>query len=159
MADFSTTDWLAIYGAVASSLGGIWSFYQWWRRGPKLVGYSTPNMIVIGGPVIDDHQKYIYLSLSNRGNAGTTISNVGLFGYDTVLKYIFGKPSFTAIVNHSDTAYILPGTIEAGKDWKSKCIQNAELEELTRSKIFCFAVFHSFADKPVRIKIHPIPRK
>jgi hypothetical protein len=155
----TTTDWLALYGALASTASGAWAVYQWWTRGPKLKLTASPNMIIAGGNLGDQQQKYISVVVRNRGREPTTITNFALFGYDTWLKYLLKINSYQAVVNQSLEAYRLPFVLTVGSEWSSLCIQNAEVEELSRSKIMCTAIYHSFSEKPVRSGAITIPSR
>ena len=159
MTENAVTTVLAIYGAFVASIGGIWNIYQWWSRGPKLSGYSGINMMILNDPSRNPDQMYVTFNIANRGTADTYITNIGFFGYDSVVAYWRGRPSFTAVVVHSMPACPLPGPLPVGGEWRSMMIQDDKVENLTRSKIACFALFHTFSSKPFRVRIRSIPLK
>jgi hypothetical protein len=159
MAENSVTNVIAIYGAFVASIGGIWNIYQWWSRGPKLVGRYSPGMVMFEpGASVQSTEKYLSITISNQGTSPTTLTSLGLFGYDTLLKYYFRRPSFTAIIPKQIGAQ-LPTSLAVGSEWKALCVQDEKIEELSRSKLLCFVVSHSFSSSETRIKIRPIPFK
>ena len=150
------TDWLALYGACVSTFAICWAIYQWWTRGPRLAGHSSANVVFINSSTVQSQQKHIFVTVSNRGNEPTTITNLALLGYNTWVQYLRDRPSFTAVIPNGLSGYPLPGPLPVGSEWRSMCVQNAELEQHTRSKVMCFAIYHTFSQKAYRVRIPPI---
>lgn len=147
MSDDSVTVWLAIYGAVASTLGGIWQFYQWWKSGPQLSLKATKNMQMASGGRIDDKQ-YIVLNVSNRGSSATTITHLAIYIYDSWLDRVLRKRSKAAVVDQ-DT---LPAVLEPGKQWTGLCHQSEEVNNWLKSKRVYLVILHSASDKEVMVR-------
>jgi hypothetical protein len=154
--DSGITTAIAIYGAFIASIGGLWNIYQWWSRGPKLVGHTGYNMQIIGDPRRSEDDSYVTITIANRGSAATEITNLCLLGYDTQISFWRGRPSYQAVVMHARPGYSLPDTLQVGGEWRSMALQDEKFKELSRAKILCFGVFHSFSSKPYRVKIGPI---
>ena len=151
-------DLIAIYAAILSTAIFIWELIRWYRRGPRLEGYSTSNMIIVGG-AYEDKNHYIRCNIYNRGNEATTINNVGIIGYKNKKNKKRNNPSFQGVVPQDNSAYSMPYRIEIGGEFSAMCKQNDELIKKSNELDLYYAIYHSFSDEPKLIRIHPIKKK
>ncbi len=151
-----STFWIATYAAFLSTLTFLWNLYKWLRRGPKLKGRATSNMVIAGDT---DNNRYIKSTVYNRGSEATTVNNVGLEGFLNKKDRAKNRPSFSAIISHDNSSYSIPYRIEVGGEFSSMCIQNDDLIKKSNEMDLYFAIYHSFSDTPTLLRINPIKIK
>ena len=147
---------VAIYAAALSTCVAIWNFYQWWVKGPKLTGYLSPNMSVLGG-FVPDEKSYVVLTVINRGDATTTITNLGLLGYSSWLNYLRGKPAKAGVIQPGGSlSSPVPSQLAPGHEFKGFAIQDSDLVEWSKAQLLFMCVWHSMSNKPFRVRIDPV---
>jgi hypothetical protein len=151
-------DPVAVYGALVASAVAAWQFYTWWKSGPRLVGKARSGFVEYGGER-DPNEKHIYITVDNRGTETTTITGVGLVGYKTFWEFLRNRPSFGAFIKHAFPGYPIPGKLNVGADFRSKCNQTAEIETISRSHRTYVTVYHTFSDRPTYLRLSPIKEK
>lgn len=149
---------VAIYAAFVSSVVLIWDIIKWWRTGPRLHGHAKGNMQMIGGARGRDPSSYIVFTVYNRGSANVTLTNVGLLAYSSRWAKFRRKSDRSFVVNATgDTGYTVPYVLKAGEQFMTLARQDSELEALTRSHQVYGAIYHTYGDKPLLLRIPPIP--
>jgi hypothetical protein len=148
------TDWLAIYAAAASTMGGAWQLFQHFSRGPKLFVRYSPDMVHAGNGSIGT-QKYVRIEVSNRGTESTTITNIGFLTYKNWLHKQFGKTKLAAIVPPNNLNQIFPYPLEVGGTYTTSMMQESTFEKMTREESVYFTIYHSFSEKPIYCKVKP----
>lgn len=154
----SAPDPIAIYGAALATLVAAWNFYTWWINGPKIVGSAAPNMKIFGSFPVDDNT-YVSLTVSNRGNAETTITNVGTLAYISRWNFLRNKSAKAAVVNHSTYGYPLPYKLGPGHEFRSLAKQEDLIVTWSKDYLLYMCIWHSMSDKPVRFRVRPIDVK
>lgn len=112
-------------------------------------------MIIIGGDEGSENKKFVTINAANVGSSPTTITNVLLFGFDSLEEYWRMKPSYTAIVNHISSAQPLPYFLAAGQQFVSKAIQNELVDGFMQTKLMAMGVATSSLKKPVFARLMP----
>ncbi|MGA7675108.1 MAG: hypothetical protein WCA78_08690 [Rhizomicrobium sp.] len=153
-----TTALIALYGAGLSTVIAGLNIYQWWTRGPKLIGSVVSNMgdfqrVLLGG------NARVELILSNRGNVETTITNLCQLGYENYLRYWLGHRKKQATIQSSPENYELPYKIGPGQEFHCSLLLDYELGEWTQKYLTYLCVYHSMADKPIHLRLMPIKTK
>jgi hypothetical protein len=151
----SISTYIAIYGALLSTAVALWNAYQRWRSGPKLVGHIAPNMVGYGSWA-QLSGTYLALSISNRGNASTTITHVFSERYDNFLDRFLKRRPRVTIAKSFLPDYTIPFTIGPGGEFRNLMLQSAEVEKWSRDSWFYMCIKHSMADRPCRIHVKPI---
>ena len=154
----NTTNLIAIYGAVLSTVVAGWNIYKQVTRGPKLVGSVTPNMNEFDATLLGVNS-CVDLILSNRGNAETTITNVVVLCYKNRLDRWGRKYSKRATITRSPPRYKLPYKLGTGHEFRCLLLQDAELEEWSRKYLSYLCVCHSMSNRPVHFRLMPIKTK
>jgi hypothetical protein len=147
-------DPVAIYAAVVSTSVLIWQIFVWLRTGPRLKVSAASNMKAFGG--VPDNDTYVLANVHNIGTQPTTITHVVIFAYRNWWKRLRKTPSNTFWVNHGVAAFPIPYVLQAGHTFMSMIVQNVELEKLSRESLLFVGIVHSFRDRPVLARIHPI---
>jgi hypothetical protein len=152
-------DYVVTYAAVVSTAVLIWQIFTWLRTGPRLRGSSSTNMVIYGaGGRLDEENRYVRFSVQNVGTADTTITSVGLYGYDGWWEWIRKRPSKAAVINHDVEGHPLPYVLKAGHTYTSTFVQTEQLEEWSRKMHLCGFIFHSFRRRPLLLAIRSIQK-
>jgi hypothetical protein len=147
---------VAIYAAALSTVVAIWNFYQWWSKGPKLTGYTSPNMSVIGG-IVPDPNTYLILTVSNRGDASTTITNLGLLGYANWCDYVRGKTTQAAVITPGGgLGSVIPYQLAPGGEFKGFAIRDSDIVNWSKKHLLFMCVWHTMSNKPFHTRVQPI---
>jgi hypothetical protein len=148
-------NFIALYAAGLSTIIALWNFYQWWIKGPKLVGRAASNMVTYGGAP-QDGNTYCVLTVSNRGDAPTTVTNLGLLGYKSRLQYLINRHSKAAVITAGGLGHPVPCQLVPGNEFTGFAIQNAELEKWSRDHLLFMCMWHSMSNKPFRVRLKSI---
>lgn len=144
------TQWAAWVGAITGVAGLGWNIYLKFGSGPKLTVLPFAGMIMMPPPPGDP--KFLSVSVTNRGTAPTTITNLGLCVYDSrwAAKRREGSKHFV-VTNYQGPQ--LPLKLEVGAEWRSLMQQDERFDELVKSDKLWVTVFHSFSKRPVQAKV------
>ena len=145
-------DPIAIYAALVSTSVFVWNIYVWWNSGPSLNVTASMNMLIIGGTSEEEGKLFLVVRATNVGSKKTTITNVLISSYDNIWQRVRNRPSFTAVFNNVGGAYPIPYVLDVGHNFSSKADQ-AGLVEKIRDAYFYAGVAHSFAKKPVMVRV------
>jgi hypothetical protein len=141
----------AWWGAIVASVVLLWDVYKWLHKGPRISIKATPNMrgAVVGS--IPAGPFYLYIEVSNTGDAQTTISALEVCQAKSRLHLLFNKTTNHGSILRNDM--MLPHEIKAGGLWQSK-IDQADLREKLdeNNKVYC-SIKHTFSAKPVYSEI------
>jgi hypothetical protein len=151
---------VTIYAACLSTAVFIWQVLVYLREGARLRLSASANMKMFEeGFQASELSKdtYIVLNATNVGTADTTVTHVLAFAYKNRLQKWRRKPEKSFIVKHVSATHPIPYVLEVGKMFMSLVRQGAEIEDLSRTKLLYLAIQHSFTDKPVMIRVKPIP--
>jgi hypothetical protein len=107
-----------------------------------------------------DGKSYIVITAANRGDAATTITNLGFQAYPSWWARFRGRASHSFIANNPSQAQPIPHFIEPRGRWMGMCIQNDEINALLDNGLLWAKVYATHADKPtsVRLKRRPKPK-
>jgi hypothetical protein len=149
---------------------------RWFDEGVKLSMSVMPEAKLYGGDLPDDNT-YLALTVTNRGTAATTITNMVLYNYPSRLSFalsrlpsrLFRRPRFlwrwyarrgpqTFIVN--TTRMPPPHVLEPGRNWHGMATRTPELEKMIAGGRLFVGVVGSHSDKPLFKKVQQwIPPK
>lgn len=147
------TGFLAVWGAVLSTIAIGWDVYKWRTTGPRLrmrlaVGMESYNIPEYEGKTL------VVVNVTNRGDRPSTITHLGLAQYDAGWKaFLRKKASFSAWVAIPSTAQRVPFELKPGVEWTGMIDQNSELETLARNGWLYATIYHSHEERPMRIRI------
>jgi hypothetical protein len=96
------------------------------------------------------------LEVSNNGSKPTTITNICLFGYKGRLGVLLGRTDKQAIVIPAADAPQAPHLLNVGERFMTHFRQTEGVEEWSRDQLLYLAVYHSFSNKPTKLRIDPI---
>jgi hypothetical protein len=149
----SKFDPVAVYAAIVSTVVLFWQIFVWFRAGPRLKLSASPNMLMSPS----DGKTYIVANVRNIGTQQTTITHVLIYAYPNWWARFRENPSLTAIVPHTlPAAYSIPFVIDVGHTFLTMIVQVQELEKRSRDELLFIGIIHSFRDKPLLARVHPI---
>lgn len=144
---------VAWWGAVVATLVLVWDVYKWATSGTRLVAKASSNMLIVEPGKPQDNQHYITATVSNRGDAATTLKGVYLLSYSNWWRYLRRIPSRSFFVSTPSHTHPVPFRIEPGSEWLGHLPQTDEMEQLARSGILVLEIAHSQANKSLRKRI------
>ena len=153
-----TTVLIALYGAALSTIVAGWSFYQWWRSGPKLVCSVEPNSTGQRSVYEPRRDNDIRLSIFNRGDSETTIINVCIQSFSGRLRYLCRRYSTCLIPGDRYSGDALPFRIAPGGTFQCWVAQDGLAEQSHNQRLY-FCISHSMADRRVFVRVQPFEDK
>ena len=152
------TDAIAIYAAVVATFVLVWDIVKFWRTGkPKIVVTMATNIIIVGGVgplVIGGPPKHFRITITNRGDVGTTLTNLTLVAYRTRFHRLKKRSSlFNAVANNPNTAQPMPMVLGPNHTWTGLIRQESELVTHAKNSAFYFEVWCSHTDKPTVVRV------
>lgn len=151
---------VTIYAACVSTAVFIWQVLVYLREGARLRLSASVNMKMLEEgirPSDLSKETYIVLNATNVGTADTTVTHVLAFSYANWFQKWRKKPEKSFVVKHVSATHPIPYVLEVGKMFMSLVRQGEEIEKLSRTKLLYLGVQHSFAGKPVLVRVKPIP--
>ncbi len=147
------TGFLAIWGAVLSTIAIAWDVYKWRKSGPNLCMRVMADMKSYNLPQYEG-KTLVVAVVTNRGDRPTTITHLGLAFYDTWWKAILRKKaSASGWVAIPNPAQPVPFELKPGAEWTGIVEQNTELEDQVRNGWAYVTIYHSHAKRPIRQRI------
>lgn len=134
------TTFLAVWGAIVSTIVLVWDVYKWRRTGhPKLIIRASGNLRDAHS---NNSQKYISVKVTNIGDKPTTIGLITYRYYKTKPgKWRRQWPEQRGFFNKPMNASAeLPYKLEVGAEWSCLAVQTKEIEEMARNGYLYFEV-------------------
>lgn len=147
---------VAAYAAIVATGALALEIRRWFESGAKL--NVTYMLDAITFPRESDDKKHIVITVANRGDTATTITNLGFQVYDSYWKRLRGKSSHAFIANRPSQVQPIPYLLEPGGRWMGMCIQSIEVDGLVKSGNLWAEVYATHSDKPISIRLKPSPQ-
>jgi hypothetical protein len=140
---------------LVSALALVLEFRRWLDEGVRLSLTVMVGARVFGGYERDEN-KYLTITVTNRGNAPTTITHFVLFNYPSKLaRYVprflyrrikwFHAQSF--IVNSTGSPGPIPYVLEPGRMWMGRATQTPDLETMIEGGRLYVGIICSHSNK------------
>ncbi len=151
------TLFIAGYAAIVSTMVLLWDIYKWKTSGVKLHARGAMGMIMVGDPSFDG-AKLVTVTVTNQGNAPTTITGMGFLLYKNRWHAVFRpqNPVISFIVPEPSDAQIPPFKLNPGEQWMGLARQSDELVDMARDGYLVVTVFSSIGGD-VRARLIPNP--
>ncbi|MBV8888917.1 MAG: hypothetical protein JO305_04545 [Alphaproteobacteria bacterium] len=156
----TTAEWAfgASVGSLCVSLAAFaLQLRRWFDEGVKLSMSVMSEAQMIGG-FDDDEERYIAITVTNRGSAATTITHMVLYNYPDRLSLFFSKcprfvqrcfkkrrPQTFIVVNKAPLP--LPHLLEPGRNWHGMARHTPELRKMIEDTRLYVGVIGSHSDK------------
>ena len=173
--EITMTDWIAII-ALALSTGSLFlEIRRWFESGVRLkLTYMVDTVFIVEGEGITEPDKRrIYVEVSNRGDAPTTLTNLTFIYHPTILdelRYNFSRSFIRRILpcsefwKYLDSArsenFLYHGLnpaesrfpfLEPGRRWKGTAVQDEEIDKKLNKGRLWLRIHANHTDKPVKI--------
>ena len=112
--------WVAIYAAIIGTSAFVLNLKSWWDSGVKLRLSIMADGVIIGAGPQYDEPNLVILTVTNRGDAPTVITNMILFEFRSSLQRWRTRPSKSYVIpNPQLKGYPpnVPGDLEPSKRW------------------------------------------
>jgi hypothetical protein len=155
-------DWpigTAIYAAVVATGALALEIRRWVESGPRLSISVMPEAEMYNLPGMEG-RPWLFATVTNRGNAPTTITHFGLRYYGTWLDRIRSKPTWRGVVLHPHpigTATNIPKTVQPGEIWQGGALHDGFEGKIGEGFLYV-EIYASHANKPA-IKRVRMPAK
>lgn len=151
------SDWATVYAAIVATGALSLELRRWFESGAKLNLSFMLDAITI--PLGHDDRRYIVITVANRGDTSTTITNLGFQAFPSRWARFRKKPSQSFLASNPALAQPLPHLIEPGGRWMGMGIQTEEIDKLLKTNLFWAEVYATHKDKPtsIRLKRRPVP--
>jgi hypothetical protein len=151
--------WIAIYGAIIGTSALLLNFKSWWDSGPKLSLSLIPDgMIITPGSGVDERD-LIILTVLNRGNAPTMVTNMVLFEMTSWWQRWRMRPKASYVITnpqHLGYPLNIPSDLEPSKRWTGIIRKREDIISDLRTGNFYTGIYTSHRDRPY---LKRIPRK
>lgn len=146
----SDLDPIAVYAAVVSTSGVVFSFIQWLRTGPRLAGSAATNMKMMPDPT---GRTYLNVTIYNRGTRRTKVTTIALKTYPSRWAKIRRKADWAAVIPLP--LYVtLP--VEPGDYLIAGMPQEDEIVEKSRKSILTVEAYYTDHERPFEMRVSPI---
>jgi hypothetical protein len=147
------TGFLAIWGAVLSTIAIVWDVYKWRTSGPNLQMRVMTGMEAFNIPEYEG-KTLIVAVVTNRGDRPTTITHLAVAYYDAWWKAMLRKRSAAnGWIATPSTTQRVPFELKPGVEWSGMIDQTKELEVWAREGWLYATIYHSHDRKPIRQRI------
>lgn len=146
----SVADWIAIYAAIVATGALFLELRRWFESGPKLHMRATPNMMIFGNGTVEA-KDLLRVTVTNRGDAPTTITNLCLLEYDSAWRRWRDKPTRSFVVPHPQLpGYppIVPHVLKIGEQWTGLAHDRSDVTGDIQSGTMYAAVYTTDRESP-----------
>ncbi len=135
---------------------------RWFSEGVRLSMSVMSDAILVGGG-LEDKKTYLAITVTNRGDAATTITHMVLYDYPNRLAvWLPKRPRFITrwFKKYQPTTFIVntidmppPYALEPGRNWHGKAVHTPELEAMIKAGRLFVGVIGSHSDKILFMRV------
>jgi hypothetical protein len=157
------TDWWTIgiaYAAIVSTGALFLEIRRWVEAGPRLNIHVMPEAKTINLPGTEKNT-YLLATVTNRGNAATTITHFVFRDYETWFNHLRSKPVWTAIVpdpHPHPHARQMSQPLQPGERWTGMALHHEELKRRMDGGYLYVVIFASHTDKLISKRVHRLAK-
>ncbi len=160
MSETSITDWLVItvaaYAAIVATGALGLEVRRWFESGARLKIHIMPEAETFNIPGTED-KTYLVATVTNRGNAPTTITHFALRDYGSWLGRLRSKPTWTVVIpspHPPGTTPNIPMTLQPGEIWTGMALHDDKFKGRIDAGQLYVMIYASHADKPILKRVH-----
>lgn len=127
---------------------------RWFESGVKLNVTYMLDAITIP----EDGKTYIVITVSNRGDTATTITNLGFQAYKSKWQRFRNKSFKAFIANNPAPHQPIPFMLMPGGRWMGMCIETEMVTEFLDSGHLWAEIYATHADKPASVRLTRRPK-
>jgi hypothetical protein len=148
--------WIAIYAAIIGTSAFLLNLKSWWDSGPKLkLSLMSDGMTFGAGPSFDE-KDLIVLTVTNRGDAATMVTNMVMFEITSRSQLWRVRPKTSYIIaNPQLKGYPpnLPADLEPAKKWTGAIRKRDDMKIDPHDGNHFAGVYASHRDRPYLMRI------
>lgn len=137
----------AWWGAIVSTILGVWEIVRWARSGARLRVRLASNMQHFVPGVGFNPKLHVSISISNVGDASTTITHLVACSYQNWWKWLRKNPTAQGVIEPGPSS-VYPHVLEPGTRWSAWVPQEIFQEMLVKGPIVRVGVVHSMSESP-----------
>jgi hypothetical protein len=150
--------WVAVYAAIVATAALALEVRRWVETHPKLVISVMPRGTIVNaqGP---SEEKYLFVTVLNRGNSPTTITHFELFEFKNWMhrwRFCPNEHIFISDLRFPGTRANIPFLIPPGGTWQGAAPHEPSLSELMQSRRLYVGIRASHSNRPVLARV-PCP--
>jgi len=152
-----TTDHIALYAAILSTVIFVWEIYKYSTRGARLKVRVGKDKLIIPDPV-EEGKLWVSISISNVGDQPTTLTGIGSEVFSNWRDKLRKKPDSCFVFPNPKMAEPLPRLLSPGQEWRGFIAQaneraDVDLGELCKDKIVIISVSVAHTNKPKCVRL------
>src|SRR5262245_25050907 len=120
-----TTEIVAWWGAILSTIVLAWDIVKWWLSGPRLRITVQTNMKTVNIPEYDG-MTLVSTQVDNYGDRPTTITGLGFIYYSTWWKLLRKQSEGASIVGNPSLSQPIPFELKQGSSWRGLAQQTED---------------------------------
>ncbi len=148
--------WVAIYAAVVGTSAFFLNLKMWFDSGVKLNLSLIPEGVTIGAGPEFDERDLVLLTVTNRGDAATVITNMILFEMRSPWQRWRMRPTTSYVIPHPQLKGYqqnVPSDLEPSKRWTGAIRKRDDLSIDLHDGHHYTGVYASHRDRPYLIRI------
>jgi hypothetical protein len=148
--------WIAIYAAIVGTSAFLLNLKSWFDSGVKLHLNLAPYAMTIGGDPAFEERDLVILSVTNRGDAPTRVTNMVLFEITSWWQLWRVRPKTSYVIpNPQLKGYPLnvPSTLEPSEKWTGAIRQRVDMIPDLYTGNYYAGIYASNRDRPYLIRI------
>jgi hypothetical protein len=146
---------ISFFSLIISACSFVLEFRRWFDEGVKLTLSVIPEAKMFGGPIPDENT-YVSVTVTNRGDAPTTLTHLVVYAYPNTLAVYTPrrllrwfkqlKPKMWLIANTGGPNPI-PYTLEPGRYWVGMALHTPEVKAAMTAGQLYVGMVSSHSDK------------
>jgi hypothetical protein len=151
--------WVSIYAAIIGTSAFFLNLKSWWDSGVKLSISIIADGVTIGAGPAFDERDLVLLTVTNRGDAPTVITNMVLLEFRSPFQRWRVRPHRSYVIPSPQLKGYppnVPGDLEPSKRWTGAIRRRDDLGINLHDGYHYTGVYTSNRDRPYLIRI---PRK
>ena len=154
--------WVAIYAAIIGTSAFLLNLKSWFDSGVKLKLSIIPDGVTIGAGPEFDERDLILLTVTNRVDAATVITNMILFEITSPWQRWRIRPAKSYVITHPQLkgyAQNVPSDLEPSKRWTGAIRKREDIAIDLHDGRHYTGIYASHRDRPYLIRIPKIANR
>lgn len=147
-----SADIIAIYAAIVGTGALFLEVRRWFESGPRLKLSIISNAKMLGSFWEGEDATYLAMTVINRGDRATTVTNACLHQIDGRLSYIRKRWSRAAVLADVE-GMTLPHVLEPGRQWQGRSKYDDDMMTWAQSGRLYVAIYTSHRQSPLLRRI------
>ena len=148
-----TTEIVAWWGAILSTIVFAWDIVKWRLSGPRLRFTVSGNMKTINIPEYEG-KTLISAEVINYGDQPTTVTNMGFVYYGSRWNLFRNRPTTAFFIANPSLSQRIPFELKQGNPpWIGFAEQTDDVGKMAREGYLICHVYHTHSRRPLRRRV------